>query len=321
VKSNETDQLEQDLVTSFAVPVPPLEFDPGAASTLRTPVHRARAWKFGAVGALAAAVLVAVVVFPGIGASGPKTASAAELIERSIAATDALAANPLNYHMIAVSRTSESEITTETWVGGPNRYRVESRSRLNGVSYLDGTVMSAEEMWIYQGPEEALVIAHGPRLIFVFPAANSVSLAQHLAGWKADGCFKAELDGTERVAGREVHVISVTSTPETCLFAGKTLKHATIWIDVETDLALKMVYEGDTVEPSFEVTRFESFESLPDSTFSYSPPEGAEVIEFTSAADLEEALAPVYIVPRGSRVIIEHDWSDPVEKPTNDGSH
>jgi outer membrane lipoprotein-sorting protein len=323
VKTNETERLERELEASFAVPVPPLEFDPGAASTLSAPVHRARAWKFGAVGAVAAAVLAAVVVFPGIGASGPKSANAAELIERSIAATDALAANPSNYHMIAVIRSSETETTVESWVGGQNRYRVESRSRVNGVTYLDGTAMSAEEMWIYHGPEDAPVIAHGPRLISVLPAPGSVSLAQHLEGWNADGCFKAQLAGTERVAGREAHVISVTPTPETCLHPGKPLKNATIWVDVKTDIALKMVYEGDTGElvSSFEVTLFETFESLPDSAFSYAPHEDAEVIEFTSAADLKQALAPAYIAPRGSHVIIEHDWrSDPVKNPANEGS-
>jgi outer membrane lipoprotein-sorting protein len=321
VKTNETGRLERDLEASFAVPVPPLEFDPGAANTLPTPVRRARAWQLGAVSAVAAAVLAAAVVVPGIGASGPKRANAAELIERSIAATDALAANPSNYHMIAVTRSSEAETTVESWVGGQNRYRVESRSRVNGVTYLEGTAMSAEEMWIYHGPEDAPVIVHGPRLISVLPAPGSVSLTQHLDGWNADGCFRAQLAGTERVAGREAHVISVTLTPETCLSPGKPLTNATIWVDVKTDIALKMVYEGNTGElfSSFEVTLFDTFESLPDSVFSYAPHEAAEVMEFTSAEDLKEALAPAYIVPRGSHVIIERDWRDPVKNPANEG--
>jgi hypothetical protein len=90
------------------------------------------------------------------------------------------------------------------------------------------------------------------------------------------------------------------------------LQRATIWIDFETDIALKMQYEGTTEEnsSSLEVTTFESFDSLPASAFDFTPPAGAEVVEFTDAAGLKQALSGAYLVPRGSRVIIENDWSE-----------
>jgi hypothetical protein len=56
---------------------------------------------------------------------------------------------------------------------------------------------------------------------------------------------------------------------------------------------------------------FEQFDSLDDSTFGFEPPEDAEVREFETLEGLKEALATPLIVPRGSRVIIEHDWRVP----------
>ena len=163
--TNEFDSLERDLEAAFGLPVPSLEFRPAATAAPERNL-RSHTIRFAAITAVAAAaVLGAVLLVPGFGSNGPQTASAQELIERSIAATDALAENPSNYHMVTVARSSGAETTTESWVGGTNRYRVEDRTTVNGITMVNGSVLANDEIWIYQGAENALVVAHGPRTL------------------------------------------------------------------------------------------------------------------------------------------------------------
>lgn len=304
-----TEALEHDLEDVFAVPVPPTEFRiPKAAAFPSVPSRRRR--KFAGVAAIAAAVLGAVLIVPAFGTSGPKVASAQELIERSMAAADALATNPANYHMVSVSHSSGWEMSTESWLGGPNRYRVESVTRFDtGDTTVDGTAMVNGEMWLWQGAAAAPVVAHGPAAFSVQPPPRSISVAQHLEGWNDNNCFKAEVTGTESIAGRKAHVISVVATPENCLVEPKPLRLATILIDIETELPLKMVYTSDKPAggSSFEVTKFETFTSLKDSAFIYSAPAGTKVLEFNDAAELKRLLSNVivYTVPMGSVVKLD----------------
>jgi hypothetical protein len=129
-------------------------------------------------------------------------------------------------------------------------------------------------------------------------------------------CFSAEVTGREHVNGREAHVVTVLPSPETCPHDPKPLKKATLWIATENDAALKMEYEGDRSgdNSSFELTLFESFEWLPDSTFRFAPPAGSEVIEFTTHAELKSAFIP--IVPRGSTVTLTGPLQPAIEAET-----
>ena len=308
--TNDYEGIERDLEAAFAVPVPTLRFEPPATFFTPAPRHRPPGWTLAVAGFVAtAAILGAVLVGLDFG-GGTKTASAAALIQRSIAASEALATSPTNYHMISVGRGAGGETTSETWVGGTDRYRVESVTRLDtGEARVDGTAMSNGEMWLWQGPVSAPVVAHGPATVSVQAAPRPISIAQHLEGWNGNKCFKAEVTGTEQVAGRQAHVITVVATPKSCPFEPKPLRLATILIDVETDLPLKMVYSSDQPGEgsSFEVTRFETFPSLDDSAFTYTPPAGTKVLEFKDAAELKQLLSNVvvYTVPMGSRVILD----------------
>ena len=307
--TNEFERLERDMEAAFAVDVPELAFD--VPQSERPATHRRFAWRAGAVaGIAAAAILGAVLVAPNFGGDGPKVASAEELIQRSIAASDALAVSPTNYHMISVARSLGFETTTETWFGGADRFRVGSVTRQDGgEATVDGTAMVNGEMWLWQGSETNPVVAHGPATISVQPAPRPITVAQHLSGWNDNGCYKAEVTGNERLIGREAHVISVTATPESCPFEPKPLQLATIYVDVETELPLKMVYESSQPEggSSFEVTRYETFSQIEDSALAYTPPAGTDILEFNDAAQLKQLLSNiiVYMVPQGSRVILD----------------
>jgi hypothetical protein len=306
VTTNEFERLERDLEAAFAVETPELAFEVPISE--RPATHRRFAWRTGAVtGIAAAAILGAVLVAPSFGGDGPKVASAEELIQRSIAATAALGESPENYHMVTVARSSGAENATETWSGGQNRYRTESRSTVDGAGTLvEGTAMVGGEMWVYQSNGDELRVAHGPALFDVRPRPLTFTLDQHMASWTADGCFDAQVTGRELVAGREAHVISVTATPEDCPYQPKPLKRATIWVAVDDNVALKTAYEGDGEDysSSFEVTRFETFDSLPDSVFAYVAPAGTEVLEFEDETGLKQALSTPLLVPRGSAVTL-----------------
>jgi hypothetical protein len=156
------------------------------------------------------------------------------------------------------------------------------------------------------------VPSHGPsnplRKCVPFSAGGppAISLDQLLAAWTDTGCFDADVTGRESIAGREAHVVTVTPAKE-CPTTRKPLKRATLWIDVENHFPLKSTYEGETSAEtsSLEVAVFETFGSLPDSTFEYFPPADGTIIEVSTPGELKQALAGPVVVPRGSHVILD----------------
>ena len=229
---------------------------------------------------------------------------AKELVDRSAAATSAMSLASTNYYMVTVYRSAGFESVMESWYGGPERNRSESRSTsADGSTSFEGTAILGDELWMYNDQSGELRAAHGPRL-FEVELAQTPSLADHIQRWTDDNCFTAKITGKERLNGREAHVLTILPAPATCPYQAKSLKKATLWIDTENDMSLKMLTEGGGAQDnsSFELRLFETFESLPDSAFAYVPPAGVEVIEFTTRAELKAAFIP--IVPRGSKVTI-----------------
>jgi hypothetical protein len=165
--------------------------------------------------------------------------------------------------------------------------------------------MLGEEFWLWQGSPSQLRAAHGPTSLHIIGIPGIPSLADHIHAWTQDNCFSADLEGTSVVAGRRAQRVVVRSTPATCPYQPKPLTQATLWLDVETSMALKVVSEGVDVEhsSSYEVTTFETFDALPDSTFVFSPPPGTTIIPIETPEQFKQAFIP--IVPRGSTVVID----------------
>lgn len=312
--TNEFEGLEQDLVASMALPVPAMTFEAPGPAKGRSLRRHGRTLGFGL--AIAAATLLgAFLVLPNVGGGGTETANAKELLQRSVTAS--VGANAVNVtHLVTVTRTEDAEMTTESWVGGPNRYRVESRTQTtDGREFVEGSSMFDDEMWVYVGQANVLTVAHGPSIYRVEPPTNDLPVEERLASWTGTGCFDAKVTGTEFVAGRSAHMIEVTPKRATCPSPAKQAQKSTIWIDEETNLPLKMVTEGPSGS-TFETLSLDVDSAVPNSIFAYVPPADATVIEFKTEEELKAALAPdsghgVAIVPRGSRVIIEHDWKTP----------
>lgn len=307
--------LERDLELAFASPVPELRFEDALAS--RPLPHRAhrRAWSFAGVGTIAAGLVAAVAFLPGY-LGGAEPVSAQELVNRSAAAASVTRQATSNYHMVTVSRLAGFERTTESWYGGPERNRSESRSSsADGDTSLEGTAILGDELWMYNDEGGALRVAHGPRL-FDLEIPRTPTLADHIETWTDDKCFTAEITGKERLNGREAHVLTIIPAPETCPYQPKALKKVMLWIDTENDMSLKMLYEGEGAQEnsSFELLLFETFQSLPDSAFEYIPPVGTEVVEFTTYSELKNAFIP--IVPRGSTVTLTGPGTPAVEAAT-----
>ncbi len=305
--------LEQELEAAFCVDIPALRLEDALARRAAPVAGHRRAGSVAGAGALAAGLVAAVAFLPGY-LGGAETVSAQELVNRSAAAS-ALRVTETNYHMVTVHRSAGNESVTESWYGGPDRNRNESRSTFaTGETSFSGTAILGDEYWMYNDDDGPLRVAHGPRL-FELGVPRTPSLADHIQAWTDDNCFSAEVTGEEQVAGRTAHVVTILATPETCPYEPKPLKKATLWIDAENDMALKMQHEGDRPEDnsSFELRLFETFESLPDSAFVYTPPAGTQVIEFTTREELKGAFIPA--VPRGSRVTLT-DELVPVATPT-----
>ena len=64
----------------------------------------------------------------------------------------------------------------------------------------------------------------------------------------------------------------------------------------------------------------DAFDSLPDSTFDYTPPAEGTIIEVGTPAELKQALAGPIVVPRGSSVVLDGSISievTPVADPNS----
>jgi len=292
-------------------------------SARRAPARPAQ-WRWPAMAAAAALVaLLFVALTPGW--IGTDAVSAETILDRA-ASTAAGSLTVRTYHLLMTGQSPAKGVetsTTEVWFDGPDRQR--STERVVGAS---GTTDLTQDV-IFNGPETWIVSTDKgqSRTIHTIgthwnkpaddPSAQG-SLADLLNRYGDKQCVAARLQSGEgTVAGQPTYVIDVAPKPAACgprpevspvpqqaarvsgQVTSSRLENMSqplvrVWVDKHSFLPLKTEVRdpsGAVLERS-EVTRVDYNVSVPDATFTYTPPAGMQISTFNGGdgADVKRAL-------------------------------
>jgi outer membrane lipoprotein-sorting protein len=246
----------------------------------------------------AAAAVLALLVFGGmlISDRGSEPVSAQEILSR--AQTVAASAAPVgvsSYHQTAAStnRGNGTTVTgtTETWYGGRGRFRIERQTRdaSGAVASASGDIANGNQTWRYvtergqtrveTGTTPGGAIDTDEKFL---PNSAASSLSDLLNVYRDSGCgaATARQQGEATVAGRAAYIIEVTGGTDCGGRPGQPrIARSVIAVDKETYFALKTEsYTSDgTLLARYETTSIEYNITIPEGTFTYTPPPGAVV--------------------------------------------
>jgi outer membrane lipoprotein-sorting protein len=301
--------LAGDLERLYTVPAP----DPALAARLRlqleaaaaTPAtavpltpRRSRPLRRRALVGAAAAAALALVVFGGmlISDRGSEPVSAEEILSR--AQSVAASAAPIgvsSYHQTAASTSRKNGATvtgtTETWYGGSGRFRIERQTRdaSGAVVSASGDIANGTQTWRYvteQGqtrvethPVQGGAVDTDEKFL---PNSEASSLSDLIDLYRDSRCgaATARQQGEAAVAGRTAYVIEVTGGDD-C--PGKPdqprIARSVVSVDKETYFPLKTEYfaTDGSLFARYDTTSIEYNVTIPESTFTYTPPPGAVV--------------------------------------------
>ena len=292
------------------------------------PVSPRKRWSRLAVAGLASAAAV-VALLLGAGAqlwSGAETVSAATLLDRA----EAAAVNVNTYHLRMTRQVpgkSGDTIASEIWYGGTDRQRLvqETRDASGALTESQVVVSNGAETWMAVTRSGHTTAIHTTGTEWTPPAdapSASGNLTSVLARYSSDkACMTAQLAGEGTLAGRAVYQIDVTPKPGACGVAvgdyrvgqvrqgepdsdSRRVARMSVSVDKQTFLPLKTEVRdaSGAVLDRAEVSFLEYGVTIADSSFSYSPPAGAQVSTFTggSGADVKRTLAEHESTPRKS---------------------
>ncbi len=254
----------------------------------------------GLVAVLLAAIMAGAYVLTG----GSEPASAEAILDQAQAAAAQQAGQgAITYHLIRRSSSPVKDHATvqqEIWYAGPNRQRmaVTAVDPAGGRrDVLSLVVFNGDEAWIVTtGPDGAPVYVQTRGTDWTRPGESPSSagtLAEFLQQYAQEKpCVTVQTQGSAMVAGRETYVLKIQPRAQTAACKGPF--DQTVWLDKATFLPLKSeVRDGSgAVIARSEATSVQFNVELPDSIFSYAPPAGVKVLQFTggSGADVKRAI-------------------------------
>ena len=193
-------------------------------------------------------------------------------------------------------------LTVEVWEKGADRWRMVVR-QASGVPWA-GMIMvvNGSRAWLYD-PGRQEVTVGTPDTVRLPVVQDVVLSAQELI--RTADASHAQLLGSEQLDGGQAYKLGL-ALPD----GGQ----ATIWVDDQTWMARKVVFNSDTLGYGTVVIRaFETNVDIPDSLFDLAVPEGTHVVDLNAAEtpspspalSLEEVrqrvtfpvLAPTYLPP------------------------
>lgn len=318
-------RVADDFSQLLRIPVPDFGFDWPTERAQR----RHRVWSglrvAGATAGMLTVALVAAFVAPHFWSDEPKV-SAAEILAQAAAVAAGEADTP-PYHMVSAYQLAPgrdynevTEIVTEIWYGGSDRYRLEYRSSQGpDSSYLDGNVVNGDDAWRYLQNRCELPVASDPRMcdgvlravhgpssalgVGGDSLAGPGSLGAVIAAYGPGSCRSADLQGDDIVLGRATYVVAITPDAGSCPPRGEDEQGVriesvrdsseTIWVDKETFLVLRSEHsQREGVSSVYGVSQIEVGEDLPESIFTYQSPEGVAVQEVENYREAAEVLGP-----------------------------
>jgi outer membrane lipoprotein-sorting protein len=259
------------------------------------------------LGLAAAAILaLAAGVTFGLGAR-TDTVSAQEIFDRAAATASGAPFAVTTYHLKEIRHVpgkDNATISTEVWFGGSSRQRSDSLVQDATGATLDssGVIFDGAQTWIHQTDRGQLRVIHTVGTAWTSPVddpSKHTSLSDVLAQYGNDkSCLAARQTGAETVDNRPSYVISVTPRAGECgdrigAAARKlvgpgggtdnSVGQMTVWVDEQTFLPLRTQVRNPagTILDESQVTELQYNVAIPDATFTYTPPSGVSVYNFT----------------------------------------
>lgn len=273
---------------------------PGASALWFRPLRRRPLIALAAAAVLGAVAVTGILSFGG----GTQPVSAAEILDRAVEAANPAAAGTRTYHRTGTSKFEKNGVTfdntEEAWYGGNGRARIETQARnaTGGLVENSGFVISGERQTIFRTVDGKTYVTItdlgsdvGPAIDQKFsPGRNANALSDVIAQYRDNGCSNVQQQADTRVANRAAYVIALTpSTTGGCNAANERggqnyVVRTVIAVDKETffPLRIQALNAGGAVLRNWETTSIEYNITIPDSTFTYTPPPGA-IVEVTPA--------------------------------------
>jgi outer membrane lipoprotein-sorting protein len=278
------------------------------------------------IGLATVAVLVLVVGVTSPQWNHPDAASAQAILDRAQATASGAPLAVTTYHLRMTRQVPGKEnatITTEVWFAGSTRQRSESEVKApNGTTLsTNGVIFDGSQTWIHQVENGQTRVIHTVGTTWNSPVddpSKQTSLADVLTRYGNDKqCQDARQQGEATVANWPTYVIVVTPRSANCgSDAGPNAKspaaavkrvemaqsgatdtsvgQMTVWVDEQSFLPLRTEVRNPagTVLDESQVTDLQYNVAIPDATFTYTPPAGVSVYNFTGGdgAQVKEAI-------------------------------
>jgi outer membrane lipoprotein-sorting protein len=239
--------------------------------------------------------------------SQPAAVNAETILDRA----QATAINPAaitTYHLKMTQLRGGTMVDAEVWYGGSTKQRSIYRRAVESggaVVPVSESIFNGEHAWIILIENGRTRAVHTIGTDWNKPGGDPTrpnSLTDVLARYTSEkSCLNARQDGEAIIAGRPAYQIVATPKPEGCGTSPKggpddekaraddqkrsMIGELRVWVDKQSFLLLKSETRnssGGLIERG-EVTTIEYNVSIPDSTFTYTPPPGVQVREFTGA--------------------------------------
>jgi len=154
--------------------------------------------------------------------------------------------------------SSKSQTSSGTlYIKKENKYRIETSSQ---ILVTDGTTS-----WSYSPGKKQVVIDNYKE------TGNSFSPNKYLFQYPEN--FYSDLSGTETMGGKDVYVLKLKPRE------GGMVKSATLWVGKDDWLIKKIFIQTDESTTTFNVKNIQINPGLSNSKFTFTAPEGVEVID------------------------------------------
>jgi chaperone LolA len=138
-----------------------------------------------------------------------------------------------------------------------DKYRIESK---NEIIVTDGVTS-----WSYSKKKKQVVIDNYKN------DGNTFSPNKFLFNYPEN--FYSDLDGTESISGSDCYVLKLSPRHK------GSVKSAKIWVDKEENLIRKITINSSESSTTYSLKKITLDAGLASSKFTFSPPEGVEVID------------------------------------------
>jgi len=158
---------------------------------------------------------------------------------------------------IKYSSGSSQSSSGTIYIQKEDKYRIESK---NEVIVTDGVTS-----WSYKKKKKQVVIDNYKN------DGNTFSPNKFLFSYPEN--FYSDLEGTETVSGTECYLLKLSPRHK------GSVKSAKIWVDVSDNLIRKITINSSESTSTYTLKKITLDAGLSSSKFTFSPPEGVEVID------------------------------------------